>query len=103
MSGSDWSKSKIADHLLARDPSCVIVPAYGIFDPHRADPPGELMHPIWPGVYEHPAFKDRYRCVFSASIHDTKHLYFFVAKEIECEPPDSEFDSSTQCLTVHVY
>jgi hypothetical protein len=103
VSGSEWSKLKIADHLMSRNPTCVVVPAYGKIDPGRIDPPNDLLDPIWAGVYEHPKLAARYHCAFSVSIHDTKHLYFYLLKEIECNTAALADFSSTPCMTIQTY
>lgn len=99
VSGSEWSSPRIADHLLSQRPTCVIVPAYGEIDPAAPAPPRGLMHPIWAAVYEHPALKTLYRCVFSARIHDGKFLYFFFRNDVDFDPARIENFPAVDCLS----
>ena len=77
VSGSEWSVPRIADYLMSKTPKCVIVPSYGEVDPDIQAEIGELMHPIWEGVYSHPKLRQNYRCAFSIKIQDNKYWYFY--------------------------
>jgi arabinofuranosyltransferase len=99
-SGTPWSVPRIADYLLSRNASCIIVPSYG---PVTAGAPVVgLMHPIWEGVFTHRDLALRYRCWFRTRIHDDKYWNVFIRNDIT-DPgvdPSSLANTGTPCMAI---
>lgn len=100
VSGSSYSVPRIADYLMSKNPDCIVLPAYGAIDPGSFRPVGDLMHPIWEGLFVHPDLAQRYRCAFSVRIHDSKYWYFYFRRDNAA--PAGRFDGPApgRCLTV---
>jgi arabinofuranosyltransferase len=77
VSGSSYSVPRISAYLMSKEPDCVILPAYGRIDPEDHRPVGDLMHPIWQGLFVHPELAEFYRCSFHVKINENKYWYFY--------------------------
>jgi hypothetical protein len=102
-SGSEWCSGRISEFLLSINPTCVIIPAYGVIDPERFDQSGGLMHPIWAGLYTHSDLAERYKCAFAVTIHDQKHLYFFIANDVEYDDAVLTPLPGVRCMNLKTY
>jgi len=94
-SGTPWSVPRIADYLLSRNASCIVVPSYGPVTVGAGAPPAGLMHPIWEGVFTHGTLAKRYRCWFRLRIHEGKYWNVFIRNDIT----DPGADPSALALT----
>jgi arabinofuranosyltransferase len=102
------SVARIAEYLMAKNPTCVIVPSYGPItarQPSRPDaqPPGNPMHPIWAGVFHHPTLAQNYRCWFGLRIQDAKFWYFYIRNDVAGPAPSPEpmkVPDGVPCATV---
>jgi hypothetical protein len=100
-SGTPWSVPRIADYLMSKSPDCVVVPSYGQIDPETHAPVGNLMHPVWEGVYVHPELASRYRCAFWIRIHDHKFWYIYTRDGVALDPAPAGSLTSARCMSVH--
>ena len=101
-SGTPWSVPRIADYLMSRNASCIVVPSYGPVTIGAGVPEPGLMHPIWEGVFTHRDLAVRYRCWFRLRIHEGKYWYVFIRKDI-ADPgvdPSVLAESGSPCMTV---
>jgi hypothetical protein len=99
-SGTPWSVPRIADYLMSKSADCVVVPSYGEVNPDDHEPVGDLMHPVWEGVFVHPELARNYHCAFWIRIHDRKYWYVYIRDGVELDPAAGSALASGPCMSV---
>jgi hypothetical protein len=100
---TDECRRTISDYILSRDPTCIILPSRGAIDPRTYAGAPELFHPIWYGIYTHPAFRAGYRAAFTVEHHPSKLLHVFVLHDVPLDYAPLARLRGPDCLRVTVH
>jgi hypothetical protein len=100
---TDLCRRTISDYLLARDPTCIILPSYGKIDVTGFASPPDQFHPIWYGVYTHPLLAKRYRADFTVIHAGDKHLNVFFRRGLDPDRAPLQAVDAPECVTVVTY
>jgi len=93
----------IADIILSRRPTCVILPSRGAVDPPTFGGAPERFHRIWYAIYTDPRFRAGYRAVCTVEHNPGKFLNVFVRRDTPIDPAPLASVKGPDCLRVTVY
>jgi hypothetical protein len=99
--GSEWSVTEIANYLLARNPDCIILPAYQPLTLGSTDANKDRMHLLWYAILANEKFNQAYRLGFMIKIHTLKYLYVFIERNITFQQPLPQQGSFMNCMDIY--
>jgi len=100
---TDECQSAIGDYIMARNPTCVILPSYGPIDFVHFSSPRDLFHPIWYGIYANPTFQSSYHIDFSIQDSQIKYLNVFLRNGVEVDHAPLARLRGLRCVRVWTY